>query len=212
MKILREITLLFKRKVKESLRQPVWLFSSLMTPLLYLAFFSPLLRPMLGSESVFDVFVPGMLTLIAFSSGMGAGWTVVWELQSGVIERLRVTPASRFSLMMGTVLRDVVTFILTALLVVVLSSLLGMRAYWPGLVITMLMLSMLTAVVSAWSQSLGLIIKDIGGLASVVTTLQLPLTLLSGILLPLSFGPKWIQMLAHASSEIPSCRTRPALD
>lgn len=197
MKILREISLLFKRKMTESLRQPVWILSSLMTPLLYLALFSPLLKPMLGSESVFDVFVPGMLTLMAFSSGMGAGWNVVWELQSGVIERLRVSPASRFSLLMGTVLKDVTMFVATALIVIVISSLFDFHPHWGGLIILLIMLSMLTAVVSAWSQSLGLIIKDIGGLASVVTSLQLPITLLSGILLPLSLGPKWIQILAH---------------
>jgi ABC-2 type transport system permease protein len=113
------------------------------------------------------------------------------------IERLRVTPASRFSLMMGTVLKDVVMFIITALMVIVASSFFGFHLHWGGLVILLIMLSMITAVISAWSQRLGLIIKDIGGLAAVVTSLQLPITLLSGILLPLSLGPKWIQAIAH---------------
>jgi ABC-2 type transport system permease protein len=56
---------------------------------------------------------------------------------------------------------------------------------------------LLTAVISAWSASLGLILKQIGSLAAVVTGLQLPLTLLSGVLLPLSLGPKWLQNIAH---------------
>jgi ABC-2 type transport system permease protein len=33
----------------------------------------------------------------------------------------------------------------------------------------------------------------------VVTGLQLPLTLLAGVLLPLSLGPGWLQGLAHAN-------------
>lgn len=32
---------------------------------------------------------------------------------------------------------------------------------------------------------------------AVVTSLQLPLTLLAGVLLPLSMGPQWLQFMAH---------------
>lgn len=201
MKTIIEISLLFKRKMLELLRQPVWLFSGLMTPLLYIALFSPLLKglsnPPLGTGAVLDSFVPGVLTLLAFGSGMGSGWVMIGELQSGVIERLRVSPASRFSLLIGAVLRDVVGFIATSLLVIIISALFGFRVHIPGLILLLVLLSLLTAIISAWSGSLGLILKNIGSLAAVVTGLQLPLTLLSGILLPISLGPKWLQVIAH---------------
>ncbi len=200
MKMLREIRLLFWRKMLETLRQPVWLISGLTTPLLYLALFAPLLdgmKQMLGSGNVLDLFVPGILVLMAFGAGMGSGWIVIWELQSGVIERLRVTPASRFSLLMGSVLKDVVMFIVPALLVVLIAAPFGFHLHWAGLAVLFLLLALLTAVISAASGSLGLILKQIGSLAAVVTGLQLPLTLLAGVLLPLSLGPKWLQAIAH---------------
>ena len=56
---------------------------------------------------------------------------------------------------------------------------------------------LLTASASAWSSALGITLKDIGSLAAVVTGLQLPITLLSGVLLPLSLAPVWMQALAH---------------
>ena len=201
MKMLLEIRLLFWRKMLETLRAPVWVISGLTTPLLYLALFAPLLKglnsPMFGSDRVLDVFVPGILTLMAFGAGMGAGWIVVWELQSGVIERLRVSPVSRFSLLMGTVLRDVVMFIAPAMLVLAIAALFGFHLHLVGLVVLLILLSMLTAIVSATSSSLGLILKDISSLAAVVTGLQLPLTLLAGVLLPLSIGPNWLQFISH---------------
>ncbi len=201
MKVLRDTLLLFRRKVLETLRQPAWIASGLSTPLLYLALFAPLLRgltrPMLGMGDVLDSFLPGILALMAFGAGMGSGWVVVWEVQSGVVERLRVTPASRFSLLMGTVLRDVVMFLAPALLVILAASLFGFRLHWAGLAVLLLLLSLLTAVVSAASGSLGLILKDIGSLAAVVTSLQLPITLLAGVLLPLSMGPAWLVTVAH---------------
>jgi ABC-2 type transport system permease protein len=52
--------------------------------------------------------------------------------------------------------------------------------------------------VSAWSAALGIVLREIGSLAAVVTGLQLPLTLLSGVLLPIALAPAWLRGLAHA--------------
>ncbi|MDR3288771.1 MAG: ABC transporter permease [Peptococcaceae bacterium] len=201
MKILKETGLFCRRKLRENLRQPIWLFSDLVTPLLYIALFAPLLMnlsaPPLDAAAVLDKFVPGVLTLLAFSSGSGSGWTIIWELQSGVIERLRVTPASRFSMLMGAVITDMLTFIAPSILVIVISAFFGFHVHIGGLAVLLLLLCLLTAVVSAWSGSLGLIFKQIGTLAAVVGGLQLPLTLLSGVLLPLSLGPPWLRGIAH---------------
>lgn len=201
MKLFREIFLFFRRKLKETLRQPVWVMSGLMAPLLYILLFSPLLKnmgyPPRTTAEVLNGFVPGILTLLAFSTGMGSGWTIIWELESGVIERLRVSPASRFSILMGTVLTDILDFLVPALLVIVISSFFGFSIHGTGLVVLLFLLCLLTAVVSAWSSSLGLILKQVGSLAAVVTSLQLPLTLLSGVLLPLSLGPDWLRAVAH---------------
>ena len=197
-------TLFFRRKLLETLRQPVWIITGLSTPLLYLALFAPLLRTLAGGPGfphgkVLDIFVPGVLTLMAFGAGMGAGWVVIWELDSGVTERLRVTPASRFALLLGSVLRDVVMFAIPALVVVLVAVPFGFHARWGGLAVLLPLLALLTASVSAASSALGLTLRQIGSLAAVVTGLQLPLTLLSGILLPLSLGPGWLQALGHVN-------------
>lgn len=204
MRLALQTGLFFRRKLLEALRQPVWIITGLSAPLLYLALFEPLLKPLAGragfpSGKVLDVFVPGVLTLIAFGAGMGAGWVVIWELDSGVTERLRVTPASRFALSLGTLLRDIVMFAVPALMVVVIAIPFGFQAHWGGLAILIVLLGLLTASVSAASSALGITLKQIGSLAAVVTGIQLPLTLLSGILLPLSLGPGWLQALGHAN-------------
>jgi len=194
--------LFFRRKLLETLRQPVWIISGLSAPLLYLALFEPLLKSLAGGAGfppgqVLEVFVPGILTLMAFGAGMGAGWVVIWEMDSGVIERLRVTPASRLALLLGTVLRDIVMFAVPAVVVIVIAIPFGFQARWGGLALLLLLLAALTAACSASSSALGIGLKQIGSLAAVVTGLQLPLTLLSGILLPLSLGPGWLRVLGH---------------
>ncbi len=199
MNIVLETGLFFKRRIMEQIRSPIWLFMGLTTPLLYLALFAPLLGgiPTMGEEGVAGAFVPGLLALFALSSGTGIGWTINHELKTGVIERFRVSPVSRFSLLMGNVLKDVAAFLLPAFIVIIVSGFTGFHIHAGGLAVLLTLLCILTAVVSAASSSLGLISKDIGTIAAVVTGLQLPITLLAGVLLPISLGPAWLQVLAH---------------
>src|SRR5699024_12258213 len=102
---------------------------------------------------VLDMVVPGILVRLAFCSGMGAGLLMVFDLNNGIIERLRVTPASRFAMLMGGVLKDVVAFIVPAIIVLVISSLFGYEIHFVGILLQLLLLSILTMMVSAWSGS-----------------------------------------------------------
>ncbi len=202
MKLAREIRLLTMRKLLETWRQPTWVFMGLTTPLLYLVLFAPVLRRLAGAPGfprghVLDVFLPGVLCLIAFGAGMGAGWGVIVELDSGVIERLRVTPVSRFALLMGSVLRDTAMFLLPALVVIAVAIPFDYHPNPGGTATLLALLCLLTAATSAWSAALGLKLREISSLAAVVTGLQLPLTLLAGILLPLTLAPGWLRGLAH---------------
>ncbi|HEX5166381.1 MAG TPA: ABC transporter permease, partial [Thermomicrobiales bacterium] len=200
--MLRQLWLLFRRKLLETIRQPIWVILGLTTPLLYLALFAPVLEPLGGgpgfsSGDVLDVFVPGILALMAFGAGTGAGWIVISELEAGVIERLRVTPVSRFALVLGPALRDTLTMLIPALIVVVVAVPFGFHADWTGIALLMLLLGMVTIVTSAASSALGLILLEVGSLAAIWNGVNLPILLLSGVLLPLSLAPGWMQLLAH---------------
>jgi ABC-2 type transport system permease protein len=204
MKLATGVRLLFWRKLLETLRQPVWVVVGLSTPLLYLALFAPLLHslaggPGFGGGNVLDVFVPGILVLMAFSGSQGAGWVIIWELNTGVIERLRVTPVSRFGLLLGGVLRDVLMVIVPALIVVAVAIPFGYHPHWAGIALLMILLTLVSAATSATAGTLGLVLKEIGSLASIVVGITLPLTLLSGVLLPLSLAPGWMRVVAHAN-------------
>ncbi|WP_188804249.1 ABC transporter permease [Sporolactobacillus putidus] len=98
---------------------------------------------------------------------------------------------------MGPVLRDTVMLLVPAMLILVIAAVFGFPIHPVGLVLLLILPALLTAVISATSNSLGMILKNIGSLAAIVTGMQLPLTLLVGVLLPLSFGPKWLQHIAH---------------
>ncbi len=114
MKTSRDVAHLFQRSILQTSRNPAWLVVGFSTPILYLVLFTPLLAHLPGTQgfppgSVLDLFLPGILSLLAFASGASAGFTTIFELQSGLIERLRVTPASRFAILLGPILSGLVT-------------------------------------------------------------------------------------------------------
>jgi ABC-2 type transport system permease protein len=202
--LIRHTALLTRRRVLEFVRQPMWVIVGLSTPMLYLALFGPLLGNLGGTVAftpgdVLNTFLPGILVLVAFSNGMGAGWTVIAELDGGVLERFGATPVSRAALVLGTGIRDALTFVLSSALVIVAALPFGYSPDPAGVAVMLGLLALLTIAVSAWSSALGLLLRQIGSLAAVVTGLQLPLTLLSGILLPLSLAPGWMVVVAHAN-------------
>ncbi len=201
MKLTRDTWLLFHRYTVQMLRNPVWLFVGFSTPLLYLVLFTPLLRhfsgPQTSSATVIDLFLPGILALLAFASGMSGGFGTIFELQSGVIERLRVTPASRFAILMGPLLSGMLMMFVFDAVVVAAATGFGYSLHWGGLAVLVVLLGILMVTMSAFSVATALVTKDISSFAAIINGLNLPVLLLAGVLLPISLGPTWMRFLAH---------------
>jgi ABC-2 type transport system permease protein len=200
-KLVRDTRLLAWRRSLQLLRNPVWLFVSLTVPLLYLALFTPLLRhvPVAPGQggSVLDEFLPGILALLAFTSGASAGFSTLFELQAGVIERFRVTPASRLALLLGPLVSGMVSMFIFDLLLVVVGVAFGFTIHVPGLLVLGVLLALFYLTLAAFSTAVALLTKEITGFAAIVNGINLPLMLLAGVLLPISLGPAWMGVLAH---------------
>jgi ABC-2 type transport system permease protein len=204
MKALTDIRLLYKRKLLELLRNPAYICMGIFTPILYLALFAPLLKslggaPGLPSTNIMNTFVPGMLVLTAFYNGLFAGWGVIDELRNGVIERFRVSPCSRFALLAGPVLRDLVAVVVQNLFFIILAAFFGFRCHMAGMALLFVLFSLLLAASSTLANALGLITKSEDKLAPIIQGISLPIMLLSGMLLPMELAPGWLRIIAHCN-------------
>src|SRR5262249_7476854 len=123
MKLVRDTWLVFARQMTLVLRNPVWLIVGLMQPLYFLLLFGPLLKGALrmSAEDSYRFFVPGLLVQLAMFGTLFVGFGLIAELRAGVIERMRVTPVSRLSLLLGRSLRDVVTLLTQAVILTLLA-------------------------------------------------------------------------------------------
>lgn len=202
MKLMTDIGLLYKRYSIQMLRNPVWLFVGFSTPVLYLALFTPLLKSVTHAPSTglaLELFLPGIMALMAFASGSAAGFTTVFELQGGVLERFRVTPTSRFAILIGPILSGVSMMLVFDLVVVLVGIGFGFDAHWAGLAVLAVLLCLLATTFAAFSVATAISTKEISAFAAVINGMNLPLLLLAGVLLPITSqtAPQWMQVLAH---------------
>ena len=184
-------------------------------PILYLLLFGPLLTniarmPGFPPGGAFNVFVPGILVMTALFGAAFVGFGLCDEMREGVVERMLVTPTSRAAMLLGRSLRDVTLLLAQALIIVVLAIPFGLEINLGGLAVAFGMLALIGMMMSPVSYILALVLKSEDSLAPVVNGMALPLLLLSGVMLPMSLAPDWLQTVAkfnplyHAVSAIRS--------
>lgn len=201
---LAETRLIFLRAMRLSLRNPVWVIIGLIQPLLYLALFGPLLErvasaPGFPPGDAWQVFVPGLLVQLGIFGAAFVGFSLIAELRAGVVERMRVTPASRLALLLGRVLREAVVLVVQAILLVAVATAFGLRAPLWGVALGLAIVAVLAAAFSAASYAAALRLKSEDALAALLNGLAIPMLLLSGILLPMSLAPGWLRTLADVN-------------
>ncbi|MDN4480619.1 ABC transporter permease [Demequina muriae] len=205
MTIARDTWIIFSRAMRLSLRQPVWVVFGLLQPILYLALFGPLLETIADTRAfgedadAWQIFVPGLLVQLGLFGASFVGFGLISEWRSGVIERMRVTPASRASLLLGRVMRDVVVLLVQGTILVLVALLFGLRAPWWALVAGVGTVALLGACFASLSYAVALTLKSEDSFAPLLNGVALPLLLLSGILLPMSLAPRWLQLLSDAN-------------
>ena len=200
MSVTRDTWLMFQRSMRLTIRQPIWIIFGMIQPILYLVLFGPLLeastRAAGAGTNAYNWFIPGLLIQTALFGSAFVGFGLIEELRYGVVERMRVTPMSRFAMLLGRSLRDVVILVAQAVVMMVIALPFGLRIDPAGVAVTLLLLALIGLLMAPLSYTAGLILKSEDALAPLVQGIALPLLLLSGILLPLALAPDWLRFLS----------------
>jgi ABC-2 type transport system permease protein len=201
MRTIRDTGLIYRRSLMLTLRNPVWLFVGMTQPIFFLLLFGPLLEGVAVAAGgsglhAYNVFVPGLLVYLALFTTAFVGFGLIAEMRAGVIERMRVTPASRLAMLLGRSLRDVTILVAQALLLVLVAIPFGLSIDAQGLAVTILLVALIGLFLSPLSYAMGLLAGDEDTFAPIINLTLMPILLLSGVLLPLTFAPDWLQTLA----------------
>ena len=200
MQFYQDTFLIFIRHFQRNLRNPAWVVIGLTQPILYLAFFGPIAikLPMLRTMGAnpWQIYIPGLLVQLGLFGSSFVGFGIIADWRAGIIERMRVTPISRLAMLLGRVLVDVCVLTVQAIVLICASFFFGLRAPLPGIAASLVFVMLLGMSLASLSYATGLIMKSEDAFAPLLSSISVPVMLLSGVLLPISIGPPWLKKIA----------------
>ena len=198
MTFFRESFIVFRRQMRMNLRNPAWVVIGALQPVLYLLLFGPLLEPIVSEfpgavDNAYTFLVPGLLVQLGMFGAFFAGFGLIAEWREGVVEAERVTPASRAALLVGRLMRDLSQLLVQAMILVGLGYVMGLRGSATGIVVGVLLTLLVGGACAAASHALALTTKSEDVMGPLINMVMMPVLLLSGIMLPMTLGPAWLQ-------------------
>ena len=200
MNCLVDIWYLSGRHIRTRLRTPVWIFVSLVQPMIWLGIFSQLFKkvadlPQFPTESYLQFFAPGVVVMTVLFGAAWAGMGMIEDMDLGILTKMLATPVTRVSIVLSRVLATVITLIVQALLIFLIATMMGVdiATGMAGVLLTVLVISLLGVGLAGLSNALALLLRKSDPLVAVVSFVTMPLMFLSSAMIPGQMLPGWIE-------------------
>lgn len=184
-------------------RRPSTLVAGVIQPLIWLVLFGALFQNvpqgLFGESQNYGQFLgAGIIVFTAFGGALNAGLPVMFDREFGFLNRFLVAPlASRYSIVVASAIFIAAMSLVQTAAIVGVSALLG--AGLPGAGGLALVFGIVLALVlgvTALSLGLSFALPGHIELIAVIFVTNLPLLFASTALVPLSFMPQWLQVVA----------------
>lgn len=203
---IKAVSVLWLRELKRFLRARSRIIGTLAIPLLSLAFFSMGLYgvqlPGIPEEIDYVNFLlPGIIGATILFSSMFSGISVIWDKEFGFLKEIMITPASRFSILLGRIAGSATISIIQGSIILFM-SLLFMNIKKPtphGIFMALLFMLLIAVSFISFGLIFAVRMSDIQGFNTIMGFIIFPLFLLSGAMLPIERLPKPIYLLAYAN-------------
>ncbi len=199
MKLARDTWLTFGYEAGQLAQNPAAVAAALLNPVTYLLFFTPFLKSVMGASSYGDayrIYVPLLFCTQGLFGGLFAGFVLLAAIRQGVITRFRVTPLSRVGLLLGRELVVVAMIGFQAVVITVIALVFGLRVPPANFLIALIVLAMMVLLGVSISYAVAILMPNESVLPSVLNGVAQPLSLLAGVLIPLSVAPLWVRDVA----------------
>jgi ABC-2 type transport system permease protein len=199
---IQETLALTKRLFIQLQRRPSTLIAGIIQPVMWLVLFGALFQNapqgLFNGLSYGKFLGAGVIVFTAFAGALNAGLPVMFDREFGFLNRLLVAPlTSRFSIVAASAIYIIALSFVQAAAIIGVSALLG--AGLPnilGLGVISIIIFLLVLGVTALSLGLAFALPGHIELIAVIFVTNLPLLFASTALAPLSFMPKWLQVVA----------------
>ena len=199
---------LFIRYLKKLVRNPILLFFSLFQPIIFLLLFTQLFSKFstlpgflaaTGASSYLQFATAGILLQNAFGSALQSGTSIVLDLDTGYLQKMLVTPVSRYAILLGRLTSDAFRVVVQSAIILALAYALGATVE-TGIVGILLILFTVAFFGLAWSGislAIGLKTRSSETVFAIGGFLTFPLLFMSTALTPKLFMPDWISNVSN---------------
>jgi ABC-2 type transport system permease protein len=197
---------LFIRALKKVIRNPILLFFSLLQPIIFLVLFTQLFSKFAAVPGLFpqgitylEYATPGILLQNGFSSALQAGTSVVDELNSGMLQKMLVTPVNRSAILLGRLVSDAFRVVVQSAIILVLAYVLGFNVATGagGIVVILVVIAFFGLAWSGISLAIGLRTRSAETVFGIGGFLTFPLLFMSTALVPTSAMPDWMATVSN---------------
>ncbi|MBO0713125.1 MAG: ABC transporter permease [Acidimicrobiales bacterium] len=203
------VVLLAMRNVMRNVRTPMLIVAALVQPVIWLVLFSQIFRSLaaaaqfrgLGYRSYLDFLLPGMVVLSMLFTALQSGIATVTDIDTGVMDKLLISPIRRSTILLGRVVADAVTMVAQAAIVVGVALAMGaeVRTGWAG---AFALLGLAAGFGVIWASLSNLIAlrtrnSELTMVAGLILTL--PALFLSAAFFPKPLLPGWLQGVSWAN-------------
>jgi ABC-2 type transport system permease protein len=218
---LGEIWTLYRRTLLKLVRRPVFVYFSLVQPLIWLLLFgqifdriarAPGFSEAFGGQSYLAFFAPAViLQTILFGAGQ-SGLGLINDIDSGFLSKLLTTPINRLAILLGRILGDMTRMIIQSIIILAATFVGGLRlvdgsispsiSYEYGLigVVSALAIALLFGLTLAgMNVAIALTTRSTESTFVISNFLTFPLLFTSSAQLPLEILPGWLQVVARVN-------------
>ncbi len=205
--LLRETQQTTLRWLKKTLRRPPFLFFALVQPIVWFILFTaafariadiPGFDRLTGTSSYVTFFAAAVLIQTTISSAMQSGMGMVQDMESGYLDKMRVAPIHRASILLGKLLSDAVRILIQTAIILAIGAAFGVTLATgaAGLLLLLIISALFGIAWSGISNVIALATKNSEStmMISIITTF--PLLFLSTAMMPKSLLPSWVQTVA----------------
>ncbi|ORM25995.1 ABC transporter permease [Williamsia sp. 1135] len=181
---------------------PQQLFDVVILPIVFTVLFSSIFGGAIAGNvnAYLPLLIPGVLVQVAVAASVTTGVQLREDLDKGVFDRFKSLPIARISPLAGSLLADVVRYVVATGVTVLVGFAMGYR---PGSIAGLFAGCLLVIVVAfalSWIFALmGVLMNKASTVQGVSMLILMPLTFVSNALVPVTTLPGWMQSFASVN-------------
>lgn len=153
-----------------------------------------------GIDAYLPRLVPGVMVQIAVTASVVTGVQLRDDMERGVFDRFRSLPIARTAPLAGSLLADVLRYVIAVSLTVVVGLVMGYRPEsWSGLLLGGLLVIGCAFAVSWVFALMGVMMRSASAVQGASMLVLMPLSFMSNALVPVETMPGWMRAIAEVN-------------